>query len=300
VLIGGSNLFDTGRRPPMGTLRLLQCVLPALVARRIGTPYVLLGHTLGPVSTRLGRLVLRTVVRNAELTVAREEPSAAFVREALELEPGPRMRTAPDLAFALPACPSARVESIVAGFGEARFAVLVPRSYHHADEVRDARLAAQMVRLGRAALDTDLVDVVLVFPQCLGPTAIEDDRVAASRIASGDPRFRLLDVDVSPGEIVELFRSATFVVAVRLHAAILAMTAGTPVHGIEYFTSKTRGVFAAMHLDDHWSEFDAFDGVAALGRIRELLEPAARELIGNRAADMRAGVDALVLVELPT
>jgi polysaccharide pyruvyl transferase WcaK-like protein len=300
VLIGGSNIFDTGRRPPMGTLRLLQSILPALVARRRGTPYVLLGHTLGPVKTRVGRRLLRSVVGNAGLTVVREAHSADFVRDELHLEPGERLQVAPDLAFALEPTRTPRLDEVLAPLRDTRFAVLVPRSYHHPDPARDDRLVGELTALGRAALDAGMVDTVLVFAQCSGPTPIEDDRVTAARIAGADPRFRLVDVDLGPGEVAELYRHATFVVAVRLHAVILALSVGTPVHGIEYFTNKTRGVFAQFGLAGHWSEFDSFDADDALKRIKDLLSPDKLEFLRSRAAEMRAGVRAIEMAHLVT
>ncbi|MEO5902055.1 MAG: polysaccharide pyruvyl transferase family protein [Ilumatobacteraceae bacterium] len=298
VVIGGSDLFDTGRRAPLSTLRLLQCVLPVLVAKQRHTKYILLGHTLGPVTTRLGRRLLATVVRDAELTVVRESHSMELVRGQLGLDLGERLKVAPDVAFALEPISTDRVDALLDPFRTTRFAVLVPRAYHQGDARRDDHLVTEMVALGRAALDAGLVETVLVFPQCLGPTSVEDDRVIATRIADSDPRFRLVDVDLSPGEVAEFYRHATFLVAVRLHALILGLSVGTPVHGIEYFTNKTRGVFAEHGLDEHWSEFDAFDGVAALARVVELLTPEKIEYLRHRADAMRAGVHALQLARL--
>ncbi len=270
VLVGGSNLFDTGRRPPLGTIRLMQCVLPVLVARRRGTPYALVGHTLGPVDTRLGRRLLRSVLRGASLVIVREPRSIAFVESDLGLsnELGDRLRCAPDVAFALDPLASARVGDVLRPLGGLRFGVLVPRSYHHPDPSRDAHLTTELVRFGRAALDAGLVDRIMVFAQCIGPTMIEDDRIIAARIAAGDERFVLVDDDLGPAEAAELYRHAELVVAVRLHAIILALSVGVPVHGIEYFTAKTSGVFAALGLDRHWSPFDGFDADVALGAHR--------------------------------
>jgi polysaccharide pyruvyl transferase WcaK-like protein len=248
----------------------------------------------------VGRQLVRSVVRNAELTVVREAHSADFVREDLRLDPGERLQVAPDLAFALESTPTSRVDEVLAPLRDTRFAVIVPRSYHHPDAARDDRLVGELTAFGRAALDAGIVDAVLIFPQCLGPTPIEDDRVTAARIAGADPRFRLVDVDLSPGEVAELFRHATFVVAVRLHAVILALSVGTPVHGIEYFTNKTRGVFAQFGLAEHWSQFDSFDAADALTRIKDLLTPERLAFLRSRAAEMRAGVRGIEMAHLVT
>ena len=182
--------------------------------------------------------------------------------------------------------------------GDLRFGVLVPRSYHHPDPSRDAHLTAELVRFGRAALDAGLVDRIMVFAQCIGPTVIEDDRIIAARIAAADDRFVLVVDDLGPAEVAELYRHAEFVVAVRLHAIILALSVGVPVHGIEYFTAKTSGVFSALGLDRHWSTFDGFDAEQALARVGELSSAEGRALIRERAGRMRDEVFALDLTSL--
>ena len=209
-----------------------------------------------------------------------------------------RLQCAPDVAFALDPRASPRVDDVLRPLGGLRFGVLVPRSYHHADPSRDARLTTELVRFGRAALDAGLVDRIMVFAQCIGPTAIEDDRIIAARIAAVDDRFVLVDDDLCPAETAELYRHADLVVAVRLHAIILALSVGVPVHGIEYFTAKTSGVFAALGLDRHWSTFDGFDADVALARVGELSSPEGRALIRERARRMRDGVLAIDLTSL--
>jgi polysaccharide pyruvyl transferase WcaK-like protein len=79
---------------------------------------------------------------------------------------------------------------------------------------------------------------------------------------------------------------------------ILALSVGTPVHGIEYFTNKTRGVFAQFGLAEHWSEFDSFDGADALTRIKDLLSPENLDFLRSRAAEMRAGVRDIAMAQL--
>ena len=291
VLVGGSNLFDTGRIGVLGTLRLLQCVLPALAAQNLGVRYALVGHTLGPVETRLGRALMRRVVNGASLVVVREELSAAFVNDELGLNLGDRLAVSPDVAFVTEPADADRVRDLVGCHArDERVAILVPRSYHHRDDVRDSRLVGELVRLGRLALHTSMATVVLVFSQCLGPTAIEDDRIIARRVAAADPRFRLVEDDLAPAEVAQLFSMSRFVVAVRLHAVILALSVGTPVHAIEYFTNKTRGVLASFGLDEHWSEFDSFDAERALGQISQLIESARGQLV-DRAASTSARVE---------
>jgi polysaccharide pyruvyl transferase WcaK-like protein len=278
VLIGGSNLFDSGGGGIFGTFRLLQCVLPALAARRLSVSYSLFGHTLGPVKTRLGRRLLGDVVENASRVILRERLSAGFVVEELGRRSATNVAVAPDVAFVTEPVDSHEIRKIFgtregdkAGEADPRGqGILVPRSHPYHGSHADDRLIAEFVKLGQQALDDGVVDAILVYPQCLGPTPIEDDRGIARRIANADPRFRLVDQDFSPGEVAAFLSRARFVVAVRLHAVILALTVGTPVHAVEYFTNKTRGVMSAAGLTDHWSTFEEFDGTAALDRLRSL------------------------------
>jgi polysaccharide pyruvyl transferase WcaK-like protein len=292
VLIGGSNLFDSGRVGFLGAFRLLQCALPAFAACRMGVQYLLLGHTLGPANTMPGRRILRRLVCGASIVVVREAVSEQFVRRKLGIDLKEALKVAPDVAFVTKPSDSDLVRSLAstpspALNGQASPAlqgpgVLVPRSHPYLGTAADDRLVAEMIRLGREALDTNTVGAVFVYAQCLGPTAIEDDRRIAQRVAAGDERFLLVMDDLSPGEVAQLFSLSAFVVAVRLHAVILALVVGTPVHAIEYFTSKTRGVLDSVGLYDHWSTFDEFDGMAAL-----------RSLVGLWAENNHEDLDSL-------
>jgi polysaccharide pyruvyl transferase WcaK-like protein len=300
VLIGGSNLFDSGRIGFLGTFRLLQCALPAIAARRMGVSYALFGHTLGPANTLPGRSLLRRLVRGASMVVVREAVSEQFVRETLGIDPVENLEVAPDVAFvtkpadsdvvrALIGAPSSGLQNQVTpnGLGPG---ILVPRSHPYNHGAADDRLVAEMILLGRQALDSNTVGVILVFAQCLGPTAIEDDRGIARCVAEGDARFRLIDDDLSPGEVAQLFSLSAFVVSVRLHAVILALAVGTPVHAIEYFTSKTRGVLISVGLSDHWSTFEGFDGLAAFRSLVELMAEHDRDDLTSLAATTAAKV----------
>jgi polysaccharide pyruvyl transferase WcaK-like protein len=81
-----------------------------------------------------------------------------------------------------------------------------------------------------------------------------------------------------------LYGQLAGVVAVRLHAAILAIVGGTPVYAIAYFTKKTEGVMAGVGLSDAVADFatvTAEDIVAALPTL----------MSGETRARLHAGSD---------
>ncbi|MBU4335277.1 MAG: polysaccharide pyruvyl transferase family protein [Actinobacteria bacterium] len=274
VLIGGSNIFDSGKRRPLGTLRLLQLLYPLWAADRLGRPVDLVGHTIGPFGTGASRALVRRLLPRARSIVLREEYSMELLRELVP-QAVPQARVEPDTAFAIRQPTADQVDAVTARYGLApqRFLVLVPRQHpYHADAETD-RVVDELAAGASAALAEGSIDRVVVLSQCLGPSVIEDDRPVARRLADAIPGSLLVEEDLTVVDLVAFFAAARAVVSVRLHGAILAMSAGTPVHAIAYFTTKTAGVLAQCGMADRWSEFETFSAVD-VARLLQDVDPA--------------------------
>lgn len=107
------------------------------------------------------------------------------------------------------------------------------------------------------------MDRVELIAQVIGPSTLEDDRLACKEIRDRVSDSRVVVVDSesdgwSPRDLASYFSTLTFVVAVRLHGAILAMTAGTPAFAISYFTGKTQGVLTSVGMPDSWCHLEDF------------------------------------------
>jgi polysaccharide pyruvyl transferase WcaK-like protein len=111
-----------------------------------------------------------------------------------------------------------------------RRVAFVPRQFPHGDSARDEKLVESFVEAAKRFLADGTIDDVVVVAHAHGPTPIEDDREIAAQVVESvaDPRCRLVDQDLAPSELQALYGACGFVVTVRLHAAILGLSQGTP------------------------------------------------------------------------
>lgn len=289
VLVGGSNVFDDAGVPAVLGVPRLQAVLgPVQAAVRLGRPSLLLGHTLGPFAHAAGRRTARRMLAGADLAVVREARSVDVARSL-----GVRaVEEAPDLAFALEPVRTQRVDALLAGlpWDAARTLVLSVRS-HPTRRDADARLVAQFAAAARRLVAGGDLDGVAVVPHTVGPTPVEDDRpLSAALLAAldGVPAVLVPD-DLAPGELSAFYGGAGAVVAVRLHAAILALNAGTPTYAVAYLTGKTHGVMAQVGLPDAVGEFTTVTAADVVAGVRaQVRDPGLRGRLAAAAVGRRA------------
>ncbi len=289
VLIGGSNIYDNPDVfPALSYARLFSVLYPAWAAGRLGIPVALAGHTLGPFERTLGTRIGRTMLAGVRHCTLREDTSVSVahrlgIRDTV---------VAPDMAFATPPHPSSRVNAFLGAAGERTMAI-VPRQHPHAGRGADEAVLDQFVSLAHNAMRMAIIDRVLVVAQCHGPTAIEDDRPIARQLADriGGDAVSVVDVDLTPGELTALYGGCSLVVTVRLHAAILALSQGTPAFAIAYMTRKTEGVMTQAGLPAAWSTYDGFCAERVLDQAPTLLTPATRDALLKCADDWQTALE---------
>jgi colanic acid/amylovoran biosynthesis protein len=255
ILVGGSNVFLSGRRPVFGLLRLAQVLAPALAAQQVGVPVLLLGHTVGPLKGRYAENLTQRVLAGAARVWVRESRSIDFLHR---INPQLAASQFPDMAFGLPSANDGTIARLrrTHTIDDRRFIVIAPRQHPYLGVADDNRVLSELARFVDGLIDADVVDVAVVVAQCLGPTEIEDDRDVARRLVDLlGRRALMIDADLSPRELKALYGEAELLVGVRLHAAILGLSAGTPSFAISYFTDKTAGVLEGCGLADSWAEY---------------------------------------------
>lgn len=290
VAVGGSNIYDNPDVvAPLSLARLFCMLYPIWAAGRVGTPVVLAGHTLGPFPRRSGCMLARWMLRRAESTVLREQTSL-MVAKRLRLD---RVCVRPDMAFATEAYRSERVSRILTQLAGGRVAplALVIRQHPHAGPSADQRVVRVFVDIGRAAVRAGLVSGVLIVVQCMGPSAIEDDRGLSRQLFSmleDDVPALLVDEDLTAGELAALYGACRMVLTVRLHAAILALSQATPAFAVAYMTRKTEGVIETAGPGAAWCAFDEVNEVLVSTAFENMLSPSAEQDLEERAADYLA------------
>ena len=240
------------------TPKLFDFLVTLALRRRL----VLFTQSLGPFDGLRQRWLLRFVLRRARLVLVRDERSVGHLRA---LGVTANVRVAADAAFAL----------APAGVG-AESSGRLPRSPRVAVSVRDwphfrqgAQAGMERYRAAVAAFAADLVQrhgaEVTFLSTCQGTADYwTDDSAVAERIVALTPAEARAHIAVdrdfrTPTQLLDRLAEFDMVVATRMHAAILALCAGTPVLAIAY-EFKTRQLFARLGMDDFTLDVETLTG----------------------------------------
>lgn len=231
ISTGGTYLVETyGLRPRF---------FEFLAVRLLRRPTVLYTQTMGPFRRRFNRSGMRPVLRAARLVFVRDDASRAI---ALGLGAAPAStHVVPDVVFGAADEQSATRLAAAHIDQEPRLCISVRdlKPFTRADPAASsryeravARLAAHLVRERGATID--------FLSSCQGiPEYRFDDAAVAARIVAQLPDDMRGDVRVvegfhTPDELMTMYAGYDAVIATRMHVAILALSAGTPVLPIPY------------------------------------------------------------------
>jgi colanic acid/amylovoran biosynthesis protein len=267
------------------------------LALSMGRPVVLMPQSLGPFHRPVNQEAVRRTLRRVTAVFLRDERSLRFLEEI-----GARtdhVHVVPDIVFALQDEESA--ERLAGGRlpeRGARVAVSVRDCSLFFDGDEEQRRSQDgLLRDALAGLVTHLVRErgarVTFLSTCQGvPEYWTDDAdVADSVVARLAPEVRdRVEVDRAfhdTDDLLRRFADVDVVVATRLHAAILALDAGTPVLPIAY-EFKTEEVMSQLGMAEHVVTI----ADATPERLRDALErfvadlPALRPLLAERVRVM--------------
>jgi colanic acid/amylovoran biosynthesis protein len=243
-------------------------LLPKLVeweiAARNRLPVLFYTQSLGPFHSRINRKAVSRVLAGSPLILLRDDRSREHLKDlGVPLE---NVRVAADAAFAK--APERPKFALPAAGGHLHLGVSV-RQWPVGAGLRSRPVRRFAAKLGEALtqLVRKLPADVTFISTCQGsPEYWIDDSLLALAVAADLPQDvrRRVEVDSSfhtPGEFRAIVATFDVYVATRLHAAILGLTAGTPVVPIAY-EFKTHEVFRELTgkgsaLDIH--EFNAQD-----------------------------------------
>jgi polysaccharide pyruvyl transferase WcaK-like protein len=243
VSVGGVT-FETCGGTLRDDARFVIRLLPLLAARKIDVPLALVGAHVGPFNTRLGGGLFGRSTAGAAVVFPRDRVSASEVKRRVA-----RVRTIlmPDSVFAL--------ELSGGGAGElfdsrgldasaATLALVISRALR-ADEPADAHVAL-FVQVAKRLVESGLVAQIVIVIQC------DEDRAISLELARSlqlDPRF-LIDDDLTPDQLSNVYGACRMVISSRLHAVLLAMLAGVPAISLApEVTFKERAVLDLLGLE---------------------------------------------------
>lgn len=228
-------------------LALWFTAFPLIYATSLKIPTVALCTTVGPFRRALSRALCGWILSRVDAVVTRDPIST---EEARRLGRADAVEC-PDivLTFDREAIDPRRFRSDLGQIG--RYGVVVlsgetPRE----DEIFLERLR----ELSRRILDLGLVDRLVVAIQSL-----EDTGITARFVKSlDDARVLYIEDDLSPEELMGIYREARFLIGRRMHGGLFAMLSGTPVVLFATDGVKTEGVMRALGLSNRVAPYPGF------------------------------------------
>ncbi|MEJ5171308.1 MAG: polysaccharide pyruvyl transferase CsaB [Fimbriimonadales bacterium] len=245
-------------------------------AKRAGKRVLLLGQGVGPLRRTLGKRWAAAAFERADAVVVRDPASAQTIKALGVARP---VRVGADPAFLLPDPVGAEGEAF--GVGSMRTVGLAPRPVRN-----EPAIASVFGDLARALFESGLMPVLIEMDRAMdGPLL---DAIAKSQ-GGKVPDLRKIP---SPVQIQQRIRRMEAVVAVRLHAGILAATVGVPSVMVDY-DPKVSAFARAMELPLAPAKASAS---ALLARVQDLLREreAVCSRLSGRTEDLRRLAEANV------
>ncbi|MEI6972439.1 MAG: polysaccharide pyruvyl transferase family protein [bacterium] len=258
VLVTDAILFDLHLFNPLfNYLSTMALVLP--MARSRGIPVVLYNVSLGPITSRAGRVCMNRVLRSSSRIVVRDRESTEMLQR-LGLEHGP-IDLGADCALCTRPSDAARIDEISkaagiswAGRGTVSFNV---NSYLDVFVRQGGKRFARrhFAELMAATVDRTInelnVNALFVMTQPMD-TGINDEVLALVR--RRDAVRLVTNRECTYRDIAGLFSRVSLHVGMRTHSLILASSVGTPIIGI-IATPKNRGFMRSIGQDARMVEF---------------------------------------------
>lgn len=231
------------------------------LAKFFGKPFMVMPQSIGPLRWNWERKLLRNAYQEAFLVLLRDAESMRLAK-SIGL-PDDKVHFSPDPTFEYePALPSEAM-SVLNRYGfvstDTSIALtLIPWQGRWVNqEVMDRYYQA---------LSSFLVEFcsqknrrVFIFNQVTGPTALDDDRVAASMLMKkiAGPTDQIVHVNevLPPAMLKACYGQMKLVIATRMHSGIFSLGMGVPVLYIGYL-QKTRGLMEWLGLRDWVLELD--------------------------------------------
>ena len=242
VLLGGGGLLHDHHGIDEATLLrnghwgLSLCAALPVLAAVHDKPFAVAGVGAGPLSSEASRRHARVIAERACAVTVRDDASRALLET---LSPRlPPTRVTADLAFLLSSAPRETATRLIdrlnlPGRGPLVAVALRDWNVETAGASRKSEIAAALDNL-ITAVDARIIFVT--FQASAGNVDDSDTAVGRSiqRLMRRGNRTALAPADLTPPVMQALLSECHLVVAMRLHAVILAANVGTPVVAISY------------------------------------------------------------------
>ena len=244
VSVGGGYL--NGTADLSGDLSVDSTLAPIRLAGRLGKPIICAPQSFGPFGTARQRRSVKDALGRAQLVLTREAQSFELLQD-LGLDPA-ILRRGVDSAFAFrPGDRGRWREKLSVAPGDVLVGITARQWLDPVAQARYERIIGRLVdhiqqRPGHRAV---------LIPQVISPLAGEDDRMVNRRIAQSctGPAPIVLEEFHDHVELKGLYAALDYVVGMRFHSVIFALTSHVPSIAIEYH-HKSGGIMADLGLSE--------------------------------------------------
>jgi polysaccharide pyruvyl transferase CsaB len=286
IVSGGTPIFDSSH-----AIRTLYLALPILFR----VPFVVFGAGAKPLRSWYGRRVVRDFLRKARYISVRDDDSLRILQQlgitGVEL-------TADSAFFAKPSTPQA-LRDLLGEYGvrdDESLLVVAPRllSSERKRLYLQERMSPELIRETPATLaaaidrlSVRVGRVVLMAMHYHGPDSDVPMIREVLRLTTAS-NVLFIDRELRPELAIALFQRARLVLAVRLHALLLAASMGTPVVGIAY-EQKVLSLFARLGAEPYCLDLFTLDADELVATAERALsgESAIRQHLARRVEELR-------------
>lgn len=256
----------------------------ALIARK---PLYLLPQSYGPLRTKWEKLMLKWLLSRARIIMAREKISYDYLLD-LGLSKSHR-ELIPDMAFIFEGDPDNLADewfsshSVKSGDIYPLIGFTVLDWGRHFQGFKNQQQYEDSIAELISHIVSNYSGKVILFPQCWGPTPVEDDRKPAERIHNRLSELRadiiFVEDPISPPLIKSLIGQVDLMVGTRMHSNIFALSNFVPVIAIGYL-HKTMGIAQTAGVGDWVVDITTINSHQLISKFEQLWDT--RDLVHSQ------------------
>lgn len=242
---------------------------PLLVAQKYQIPYLFFSQSFEfDDPQRLDSRLMKVMGNRAISVWARESLSKNALQEIGILPE--KVKLVPDAGLFVTPHQSDRVISLLERhqLNSARFWAVTVKDCQFDTE----RLLSELTKAIEQLFAQNKIDRLVLISNSQGPTAVEDDRLVAEKLAQNLRGLPIVEIaeDLTPNELSAIYGRAEFLIGTRFQSLILALAAGTPVYGISYAGFKVLGLMELLAMPELCSSLAYFAADTILEQIEAL------------------------------
>jgi colanic acid/amylovoran biosynthesis protein len=282
VIATGGGYLNTSDASIHETVLLLITVLNFVSGSYLAKPVYVYSVSIGPLYSKLQRLILRFALNRVNLVEAREDLSLEFVKK-LNIKT-PSILTA-DAALLLG---SRSMESTKIQTRAAQLSVgLTVRKWFKSKN--DLNNYLQVIATTVDYIIEKHNAAIYCLPQVIADNFDDDDRLMAKNVrnlSKHPERIHLVEDDLHPFEIIGVCRKLDFLIGTRMHSTIFSLVNNVPVIGIAC-EHKTTGLLRGLGLEELSIDAKAVTAQNLQKKVDLLIQN--RPVIANRIAKHMEG-----------